>query len=34
MAAPELGDRVAGLLDRLGTVNAKLANLRGPVAAA
>lgn len=31
MAAPDLADRVVGLLDRLGQVNAKLAELRGPV---
>lgn len=34
MAAPDLADRVTGLLDRLGQVNAKLAELRGPVAPA
>ena len=30
MAAPELADRVTGLLDRLGQINAKLAERRGP----
>jgi hypothetical protein len=30
VAAPELADRLASLLDRLGQVNARLAELRGP----
>ena len=34
MAAPELADRMAGLLERLGQVNAKLAEQRSPAAPA